>query len=410
MINVNLLFIILAAVAFLGYVLTALFYKIKIAAVLPLMLIGLLLGPVLHVVNTSPNSTVIKLVPYVTALAVAFILFDVGFRIRISDLSLVYASKFTFTLATITGLVLGFAIFVSLHLNILLSFAAGFGLAGPSAVVIPTVLKSAKINQRLKTTLNFESVVVDSVTLIVPILLIEMLALNNITTGGLLSLLEGFFVGSAILGIVSAFFWIFVLRYFKKYSEEYSWMLTITMVIATYGLAQQLGANGGMTIFIFGIMLANIPQLNKWLSDYTQEISKMLSHVSQYQKEITFFVSTYLFVYIGLLFQISRQDYLLTFVALGLTILIFYLRKLALPLLSKMIEEQTSNGPEHIAAEYSVARGMSPIVVATLPTAFGLYTPPQFIAVLFLTILFTNVLTTYGMYKFANAVTARPKT
>ncbi|MEM3860579.1 MAG: cation:proton antiporter, partial [Candidatus Micrarchaeaceae archaeon] len=317
MINVNLLFVLVAGIVFLGYVLTELFYRIKIAVVLPLMLIGLALGPLFHIVNTSSSSIVIILVPYITALAVAFILFDVGLRIRLKDLNMSYASRFTFLLSFTTGIVLGFAILVSTHLSVLLSFAAGFGLAGPSAVVIPIILRRTKINQKLKMTLNFESVVVDSVTLIFPIVFIELLALKSIKIGFIISMAEGFFIGSALIGVLSTFFWIFILKTFKEHSKEYSWMLTISMVIATYGIAQAVGANGAMTVFIFGLLLANMPEMGRWLAAYTTGIKKVLTHVSQYQREITFFVSTFFFVYIGLLFQISAQDYLLSLVAIG---------------------------------------------------------------------------------------------
>ncbi|MEM3181190.1 MAG: cation:proton antiporter [Candidatus Micrarchaeaceae archaeon] len=401
MINVNLLFVLVAGIVFLGYVLTELFYRIKIAVVLPLMLIGLALGPLFHIVNTSSSSIVIILVPYITALAVAFILFDVGLRIRLKDLNMSYASRFTFLLSFTTGIVLGFAVLVSTHLSVLLSFAAGFGLAGPSAVVIPIILRRTKINQKLKMTLNFESVVVDSVTLIFPIVFIELLALKSIKIGFIISMAEGFFIGSALIGVLSTFFWIFILKTFKEHSKEYSWMLTISMVIATYGIAQAVGANGAMTVFIFGLLLANMPEMGRWLAAYTTGIKKVLTHVSQYQREITFFVSTFFFVYIGLLFQISAQDYLLSLVAIGITVLIFYTRQLFLPLIKKVIQEKEENSSEQIAARYSVARGLSPVIVATLPLAFGVYAPPAFIGVLFLSVLFTNVLTTIGMYKLA---------
>ena len=123
--NVNLFFLLIAGIGFLGYVLMSLFYRIKIANVLPLMLIGLLLGPILKVVNISQGSMIQTLVPYITALAIAFILFDVGMNINMRDLNLVYASRFTFALSFATGLVLGVAIFLALHLSIALSFAAG---------------------------------------------------------------------------------------------------------------------------------------------------------------------------------------------------------------------------------------------------------------------------------------------
>ena len=148
-------------------------------------------------------------------------------------------------------------------------------------------------------------------------------------------------------------------------------------------------------------MLANIPTLSKWFYEYTRPIQGLFAHVADYQKEITFFISTFLFVYIGLLFQLGAQDYIPLIASMLITIIIFYLRKLFLPLLKNVFEESDSKGPEHIAAQYSVARGMSPIVVATLPAAFGVSAPSSFVGVLFLSIFFTNLVTTYGMYKFA---------
>jgi len=405
MMNVNLFFLLIAGIAFLGYVLMSLFYRIKIANVLPLMLIGLLLGPILKVVNTSQGSMIQTLVPYITALAIAFILFDVGMSINARDLSLVYASRFTFALSFATGLVLGVAIFLALHLSIALSFAAGFGLAGPSAVVIPSIIRSTRINPKLKATLNFESVVVDSVTMIIPIAIFEFIALKNLSLGGVASMLFGFFVGSFIIGGISAFFWVFVLKTFKRYSRQYSWMLTISMVIATYGIAQELGANGAMAVFIFGIFLANIPRINKWFNNYTKGIRNMFGHVSQYQREVTFFVSTFFFVYIGLLLQISTSDYVTLAASIGISIIIFYLRKIFLPLLKPILGNLENANPEQIVAQFSVARGLSPVVVATLPFLFGIYAPQSFISVLFFSVLFTNVITTLGMYKFAHAVT-----
>ncbi len=58
MISVNLLFIFIAAVSFLGFIINALFDKFKITKIFPLILIGLLVGLVLGIVSTGPGSTI----------------------------------------------------------------------------------------------------------------------------------------------------------------------------------------------------------------------------------------------------------------------------------------------------------------------------------------------------------------
>jgi NhaP-type Na+/H+ or K+/H+ antiporter len=400
MIGVTVLFLLLSGVAFLGYILNDLFYKIKITSVLPLMLIGLLIGPVFHLVNTSKTSTVVAVVPYITALAVSFLLFDVGLRIKIKDLGISYALKFTFALATATGVLLGIGIYLSTGMNVYLSFAAGFGLAGPSAVVIPTLMKTAKVNPKLKALLNFESVVVDTVTLIIPLLLIELLAQKSVGLGSLGRLFANFLIGSTAIGIISSFFWIFILHTFRSHSEEYSWMLTITMVIATYGLAQAFGASGAVAVFIFGLILANTQEMGKAIKQYTASMQKMISHISRFQKEVVFFVSTFFFVYIGLLFKISANDLWLLLISALLTIIIYFVRSMFIPMI-KLTFEEKEEGAEHTIARFSIARGLSPIVVATLPAAYGVRAPSKFVDLLFLSVLITNIVTTYGMYLFA---------
>ncbi|MEM0154760.1 MAG: cation:proton antiporter, partial [Methanothrix sp.] len=151
MLDYDIVFIFIAGVAFLGFILNALFDKINITSVLPLMLIGLLIGPVFHFVDTGTGSTIADLTPYVTALAVSFILFDVGINIRINKLKTVFkkATSFTFELATATGVVVGIVTFLAFHYTlgwtIAESFIFSFALSGPSSIIVPTLVKVIKV-------------------------------------------------------------------------------------------------------------------------------------------------------------------------------------------------------------------------------------------------------------------------
>jgi len=74
MVGVNALFLAFSGIAFLGYILTALFAKIKIANILPLMLLGLLVGPILHLLNTGHGSTIVSISPYAKRSSYSFCL------------------------------------------------------------------------------------------------------------------------------------------------------------------------------------------------------------------------------------------------------------------------------------------------------------------------------------------------
>ncbi len=396
MLGVTEVFILFSAIVFFGYVLYALFDRLKIAVVLPLMLIGFIMGPLLKLVGTGSNSSIVQFAPYITAVAIAFVLFEVGMSIRLSKLEkvIVKTTEFTFMLAIATGIVSGTAIFLLTHWNILIAFICGFAIAGPSSVILPTIMKITSANEKLKSALVFESVVTDSVQLIIPIILFAILQSGNANISSALYMLFNFFVSSTFFGVLSALFWIFILKNFKKYSESYSWMLTMTMVVATYGVASAIGLNGAVAIFVFGITIANMPYIS-FFEGYVYDIKKEFAHIKDYQKEITFFVSTFFFVYIGILFQIS--DATLGIVAVAATI--FFLRPLFIPIIGGFFSKE-GRGSERVLASFDVARGLSPTIVATMPLALGIVIP-GFVDTIFLIILFTNIIASAGLFMYA---------
>lgn len=400
MLNVTILFLLFSGIVFLGYILNALFSRIKIAGVLPLMLIGLLIGPILHLVGTSPGGIIAEASPYVSAIAIAFILFEVGMSVRLSTLGAVISktSKFTFALAIFTGLVVGIIFRLDMHWSLLYSFIAGFAVAGPSSIILPTLVRLSSVNSRLKSSLVFESVVTDSVQLIVPIILFSMIISNSFQASAAASMLFNFIVVSSVFGAAFAFFWVFILKQFVEYSRGYSWMLTITMVIASYGIAQAIGLNGAVSTFAFGIFLANIPRLSSGLEKYTYNIQKEFTHIKVYQKEIAFFVSTFFFVYIGLLVNISQVSLILLAVGVATSLAVLGSRLLFLPMLNSFFTPGASS--ERIMAGFDVPRGLSPAIVATMPAALGIVIP-GFLDMIFMVILFTNVITTIGMFLYA---------
>jgi NhaP-type Na+/H+ or K+/H+ antiporter len=412
MLNYAVVFIFIAGVAFLGFILNALFDKLNVTSILPLMLIGLLVGPVFHFVNTGAGSTIADLTPYVTALAVAFILFDVGINIRVSKLKTVFkkATSFTFELATATGVVVGIVTFLAFHYTlgwtIAESFIFSFALSGPSSIIVPTLVKVIKVGEDLKTTLVYESVASDTLELIIPILLLDIIASAGITGIAILGLVLSAVIGSIVFGLISAVFWLFILNKFKVYSESYSWMLTIAMVIATYGIAELVGFNGAITIFVFGILFSNIGSV-KPSTDPVHEpnfVEKFLAvpysidHIKDYQKEIVFFTSTFFFVYIGMLFTFSGVYLDLVVFATMITFVIMLVRFMGSGLLGKYLSADSKEAiKQRSFISYNVARGLSPAIVATLPLTYGIVIP-SFLDSMFLVILITNLASTVGIF------------
>ncbi len=403
MISVAALFLVFAGIVLLGYIINSLFYKLKISSPMLLLVIGLLIGPVLHVVNTSPTSTISQISPIVSALAIAFVLFDVGMSIRLKSLSsvLLRTTRFTFVCSMLTGAAMFAFLYFTQGWGVLLSLMAGFALSGTTSIILPPLFKIIKVNENLKTSMAFQSVFNDVFSLVLPLIFFDILATHTYSFGFVAGELGGFIIGSTILGILFAIFWIFILRKFKRYSSQYSWMLTLTIVLAVYGSAEYLNFNGALATFIFGIIFANVQDMGSLIRNYVKPVVSEITHIKSYQREISFFVSTFFFVYIGMLFYTPSVTYTLIIITIlmALTVLIIRSAVLRWVGLGNAVSTTGHAKSETMVMRFYIAQGMAPAIIATLPATIGLNVP-NFIDIMFLMILFTNAVLSFGLYLY----------
>ena len=400
MLTVPIVFIFFAAIAFLGFIINALFYRFKISSILPLMLIGFVVGPLLGIVNTGPGSIVSVMVPYVSGIAIAFILFDVGLNIEVKKLAGVFAraNAFTFVGAVVVGLALSLLAYYALGWNILYALVFGFAVSGPSSVIVPTLMKLVKVKPELKTVLIYEGVATDIIQLMVPLTIIALIVnpvSNNYQLGGFL-LTEVF--GSIFLALALAVLWLYVLNKYKEQSKSYSWILTISMVVATYGIAVGLDLSGAIAVFVFGMVFANTEHLQRAIKRGVLKrltIGRGLLPIKDHQKQIGFFTSTFFFVYIGMLFNIGNINLLLAGTAIMAVVVIVVLRYITSMMLNPYFSEKSS-GADRKMVYFDISRGLSPAIIATIPLALGINIP-GFLDVVLLVILFTNAVSTAGI-------------
>ncbi len=415
MINANLIFIFFAGIAFLGFILNALFDRIKVASILPLMLIGLTVGPLLNLVAVGQSSIIPVLTPFITAIAISFILFDVGLNMDFGNLAKVIGrtSFFTFSLVSATALLLTPAVLFIFRWGLLESLIFSLAIAGPSSVIVPTLMRVTKISKDLKTAMLYESISSDIVTFMLPLVLIGFIGISGASPFAVASTIFYDIFGSVILGCLSAVFWLYILNRFPTYSRNYSWMLTISMVVATYGLAQELALNGAITSFIFGLILANIGMLKSGIArngaknGFSKYIASWggIKHIKGYQSEIVFFVSTFFFVYIGLLFNISQINYGTVISAILISVLILMTRYLFIPMIKGfMSKDDAALKADSSVATFNVARGITPAIIATVPLSLGIIIP-YFLDQIFLIILITNIISTAGILLLYRPVT-----
>ncbi len=261
------------------------------------------------------------------------------------------------------------------------------------------------LSDDIKTLLIYESIASDSVTLIFPLLLFGILFTGALTSSTIISNIVYILVGSIDIAFVSALFWLYILKKFKSARLDYGWMLTIAMVVATYGIAQQINVSGTITIFIFGLLVANLGGRvsNNKESFVIKKFSipDTIEHIRGYQKEIVFFASTFFFVYLGTLFNITALTYnnvILIIIAAIFCIIMVPLRYVLAPITNRiMSKEKGKHKLEKNVISFSVARGLTVAVIATLTISYGLNIP-NFVDMMFLILFFSNIIESIGVF------------
>ncbi len=417
--NPDVVFALLAGIAFLGFVLDALFDRIRIASILPLMLIGIVLVAT-GVVSAHEVQDLNEFIPYVSAITIAFILFSVGLEIRFGELARVVgrASAFTLGVQTVTGILLSVAAYEAFHWSLLFSFVFGFGLSGPSSVSVPALLKVVRVGGELRTTLLYESVFSDLLQLLVPLTLIGIYETGTTSVPALTGELLWTILGSAAAGVGAGILWLWILDKLRGFTSGYTWTLTITIVLATYALSDLIGFSAAITIFVFGLVLGNAflldagqPVALSWrtsgLRRFLYDLRKRfrlttgsldIAHIQQVQREVSFFASSFFFVYLGLLFHAAGVTVVLVFLPLALAFVMLVVRFAFLPVLAGFWSPTpVARTAERTIVTFNISRGLAAAVVATIPLGLGIHIP-NFLDAMFLGIFFSAVVSTVGIF------------
>lgn len=386
---VEALFPLLAAVVFAGFFSRYLFERTRIPDVLLLMGAGLLLGPVLHLLDPQ---RLVQLLPYVGPLALTFVLFDAGLDLSLDRVlgqfgraSALVLASFTVTAAAIAALC-HYAFGASWIAGVLLGAVTGSTSAG---IVVPLLLRMP-VREETRSILSLESAI-SSVLAVVLTLSLSEIGHRPSYAAALRSLSASFF-GAAVTGVVFGLLWTRALQ--RLQSRPFSHMLTVAALFLVYGVASAVHGNGPATALIFGLVLGNVNRLFKWIGLHQPPIQD--EKIRSFQTEITFFVRTFFFVYLGAVFALPATQ--LTenvFITWGVVSCILLVRVVAARGLTLFYREERIDAP---VLWTMIPRGLDAAVLASLPAAAGVPGTAAFLAITVAVILATNVVTAIGSF------------
>lgn len=356
--------IIMGLFIFWGHYLSNIFERKSIPDVLGLMVIGMLIGPVFHLIDPASFG---QFGPLFSHLVLIFILFESGTDLKFSEVKSSFRESAGITtigfLATwITTFLLCRFVF---GLPILTCLFIGATVGGTSSAVVVGLVKKIAVRDRTKTTLIMESAETDVFTLAIPLAILGLMITGYVRPHMVLIQFVSSIVLALFIGITGAFLWSFIVN--KTPTLKGTKFTTPAFLFILYGATEYMGFSGPLTALSFGIAIGNLQYLEpKILEQVFPNQSIVLPQDEKYFfGEIVFLLRTFFFVFVGVNIQIGRSDWLLwgaiiTLILLALRIIVVKsIIKKDTPLLDKSV------------MSFMIPKGLGAAVIATLPLYEG---------------------------------------
>ncbi len=286
----------LSSIIILGIFAQWLAWRIRIPAILPLILIGLLVGPLSSLITEDGHKILepifnekykIGLFPgeylfYFVSLAIGIILFEGGLTLKRKEIT--HVGPVILKLITIGSLITFIGGGLAAHYIEQLSWPISFLFAGLIIVTGPTViapiLQNVPLNRNVATVLKWEGILIDPIGALVAVLVFEFIQSSDggveFTSHALIQFFQILLIGLA-LGTIAAH----VLYQLIKRAMVPHYLLnvfTLAFVLGVFVFSDVIAYESGLlTVVVMGMVLGNldVPQLKEILS-FKESLSVLL--------------------------------------------------------------------------------------------------------------------------------------
>lgn len=256
--DVSLVILALGLLIFLAHIFVALFDRLGIPDILPLMLLGLFIGPVMGLVTQDALGQV---GPVFSTIALVVILFESGLGLKFAELrSSLGTSTSVCVLSFLASAIVAAVIAVTTFgFPIASSIALGFIIAGTSSAVIIPLLANLAIDRDLKVILTLESSISDVLCIIGTLSVIRVVTTGDVNSGQIVGGLIASLTLSTIMGFLFGVIWSYTLNFFREL--ENAILTTPAFLCILYALSEIMGFSGPVAALSFGVTLGNVRSL-----------------------------------------------------------------------------------------------------------------------------------------------------
>ncbi len=367
--NIALTIVAVGLLVFMAHVFAEFFSRKKVPDVLLLIIIGLIIGPLLHIVNIEQFGLV---GPVFTTITLVTILFEGGTELNLEALR--KSIKGTTLLTNLnffaTVIIVGLLGWLAFDLPVINAFMLGAIVGGTSSAVVIPLVRQLNMGNNSRTILILESAFSDVLCIVFALALVEAIELDEINIGLMIGQIFASFILATLVGLIGAIFWSTVLH--KVRNIKNSIFTTPAFVFILFGISELLGYSGAISALAFGIGLANSSQLVTLFS--SKFINRKAESLNETEKilfgEIVFLLKTFFFVYIGV--SVRLDDWYPLLLGLGITIILYIIR---IPVVRASMPSSKDNVFEKKDLYFMsaiVPKGLAAAVLATIPFQRGI--------------------------------------
>ena len=321
--KIGLIIAIIGLLIFAAHLFSAIFSRRRIPDVLFLIIIGLVIGPLTHWVDSEKLTLLGSILSAVT---LVLILFESGIQLGFKTLkdSFKPSLKLTalnFIISAIAVWLLGWLV---LKIDPIISLMLGCVLGGTaSAVVIPTV-RQLRMSQKSAAILILEAAIGNVFSIVLALALLEAIKSQHVEFGMIFGTIFSSFILATVIGLLGSIFWALILD--KVRNIKYSVLTTPAFVFIIYGINEWMGYSGAIAALAFGIGMANIDGIYDSL--LKKVIKKRPANLNDTERalfsELVLLLKTFFFVYVGMSIQLTYWQPIV--IGLGLTLVLYTLR------------------------------------------------------------------------------------
>lgn len=308
----------LTAIIALGILSYWISWRIQLPAILVLLLVGFIAGPLTNFLN--PDEIFGDVLFPLISISVAIILFEGGLSLQIKELKETKeVVRNLVSIGVIITWIIGLAAaYFILKLSFSLSLLLGAILIVTGPTVIIPMLQHLHLISRIGSVAKWEGIINDPIGAIVAVLMFEVIMLSGTQAAAtiiIFGILKTIFIGVG-LGVAGAFILIFLLKryWIPDFLQNPATLMIVVIIFAASNVLQS--ESGLVAVTAMGIILANQKRV-------------LIKHIIEFKENLRVLLISSLFILLASRLQISDLQYINLQSIVFLGILIFIARPAA---------------------------------------------------------------------------------